>query len=153
MLHALCIGAIFANGGLMRMTLSTIPYALAVDDEPFILMDITGILEDAGFRTYEASSGDAAIAMLPEYAHTITLLFSDVDMPGDTNGFALARHVAENYPWIEIVIGSGRVSPETGDLPAKATFLSKPFNAQMIHGHLRETLPDGKLPEPLKNAV
>jgi hypothetical protein len=39
----------------MRMTLSTIPYALAVDDEPFILMDITGILEDAGFRTYEAS--------------------------------------------------------------------------------------------------
>ena len=91
--------------------------------------------------------------MLPEYAHTITLLFSDVDMPGGTNGFALARHVAENYPWIEIVIGSGRVRPETGDLPEKATFLSKPFNAQMIHGHLRETLPDGKLPEPLKNAA
>ena len=43
------------------------------------------------FRTYEADHGDAAIAMLPEYARTITLLFSDVDMPGDTNGFALAH--------------------------------------------------------------
>ncbi len=135
------------------METSTVPYALAVDDEPIILMDITGILEDAGFRTFEADSGDAAILMLPEYAHSITLLFSDVDMPGDTNGFALARHVAENYPWIEIVIGSGRVSPEAGDLPDKATFLSKPFNAQMILGHLRETLPDGKKPEPLKTAA
>jgi len=135
------------------MALSTVPYALAVDDDPFILMDVTSILEDAGFRTYEADNGDAAIAMLPEYAHTITLLFSDVDMPGDTNGFSLAHHVAENYPWIEIVIGSGHLRPEAGDLPEKATFVSKPFNAQMIHGHLRETLPDGKLPEPLKNAV
>jgi CheY-like chemotaxis protein len=135
------------------MTTSTVPYALAVDDDPFILMDVTTILEEAGFRTYEADDGDAAIAMLPEYAHTITLLFSDVDMPGDTNGFALAHHVAENYPWIEIVIGSGHLQPKEGDLPDKATFVSKPFNAQMIHGHLRETLPDGKLPEPLKNAV
>lgn len=135
------------------MTISTVPYALAVDDDPIILMDVTCILEDAGFRTYEADDGDAAIAMLPEYAHTITLLFSDVDMPGDTNGFALARHVAENYPWIEIVIGSGHVSPESGDLPEKATFVSKPFNAQMIHGHLRATLLDGKKPEPLKTAV
>jgi CheY-like chemotaxis protein len=116
-------------------------------------MDVTTILEDAGFRTYEADDGDAAIAMLPEYAHTITLLFSDVDMPGDTNGFTLAHHVAENYPWIEIVIGSGRLQPKEGDLPEKATFVSKPFNAQMIHGHLRETLPDGKLPDPLKTAV
>ena len=93
------------------------------------------------FRTYEADNGDAAIAMLPEYAHTITLLFSDVDMPGDTKGFALAHHVAENYPWIEIVIGSGHLRPKAGDLPDKATFVSKPFNAQMIHGHPREPCP------------
>ena len=135
------------------MTTSTVPYALAVDDDPFILMDVTGILEDAGFRTYEADDADAAIAMLPEYAHTIPLLFSDVDMPGCTNGFALAHHVAENYPWIEIVIGSGHLRPKAGDLPDKATFVSKPFNAQMMHGHLRETLLGRKLPEPLRNAV
>lgn len=129
------------------------PYALAVDDEPIILMDVTGILEAGGFRTYEADDGDAAILMLPEYAHNIILLFSDVDMPGDTDGFALARHVAENYPWIEIVIASGRVSPGPGDMPEKATFLSKPFTAAMVLAHLRETLPDGKKPEPLKLAV
>ena len=136
-----------------RMDISTIPYALAVDDDPLILMDVTGILEDAGFRTREADNGDAAVLMLPECANDITLLFSDVDMPGNTNGFALARHVAENYPWIEIVIASGRVRPETGDMPEKATFLSKPFTAQMVLAHLRDTLPDGKKPAPLKHAV
>lgn len=135
------------------MNLSTIPYALVVDDDAIILVDACGILEDAGFRTHEADDGDAAILMLPEYAHTITLLFSDVDMPGDTDGFALARHVAELYPWIEIVIASGRVKPEDGDMPEKATFLSKPFSSPMVHQHLRNTLPDGKKPEPLRTAV
>lgn len=135
------------------MAISSIPYALAVDDDALILMDVTSILEDAGFRTYEAENGDAALLMLPEFAQNISLLFSDVDMPGDTNGFALARHVAEHYPWIEIVIASGRVTPEPGDMPDKATFVSKPFTAQMIHNHLRKTLPDGKKPEPLKTAV
>ena len=135
------------------MQTSTVPYALAVDDDPLILMNVTGILEDAGFRTYEADDGDAAILMLPDHADNITLLFSDVDMPGDMDGFALARHVAEHYPWIEIVIASGRVIPEVGDMPAKATFLSKPFTAVMVHNHLRQTLPDGKKPDPLKTAV
>lgn len=135
------------------MTTSTVPYALAVDDDPIILMDISGILEDAGFRTREADDGDAAIAMLPHHAESIILLFSDVEMPGGTNGFALARHVAERWPHIEIVIASGRIKPEPGDMPEKATFIGKPFTKAMVHDHLRQTLPDGKKPEPLKVAV
>jgi CheY-like chemotaxis protein len=135
------------------MIISTVPYALAVDDDPLILMGVTDILNDAGFRTYEAYDGDAAVLMLPEYAHSITLLFSDVDMPGETDGFALARHVAENYPWIEIIIASGRVLPDPGDMPAKATFLSKPFTATMIRNHLGKILPDGRKPEPLRVAT
>jgi CheY-like chemotaxis protein len=134
------------------MTNSTVPYALAVDDDPIILMHVTGMLEDGGFRIYEADDGDAAIALLRNYAHRITLLFSDVDMPGETNGFALAHHVAKNYPWIEIVIGSGHLRPQAGDLPEKATFVSKPFSTQMIYRHLRNTLPHGKQPDRLKTA-
>ncbi|WP_235518097.1 hypothetical protein [Sphingomonas sp. Leaf208] len=42
------------------MTLSTVPYALVVDDDPLIMMDTTSILEDAGFRFYEAMDGDEA---------------------------------------------------------------------------------------------
>lgn len=135
------------------MAQSTIPYALVVDDDPIILMDTCGILEDAGFRFYEAGTGEEAKALLAHEADNVILLFSDVEMPGTTNGFALARYVAEHWPWIEIVIASGRVSPQDGEMPAKATFIRKPFNHRMVHDHLRETLPDGKKPAPLKQAV
>lgn len=135
------------------MTLSTVPYALVVDDDPLIMMDTTSILEDAGFRFYEAMDGDEAERILAANSENIVLLFSDVDMPGETNGFALARHVAENWPAIEIVIASGHVLPKPGEMPEKATFISKPFNKRMVHGHLRNMLPDSKLPEPLKKAV
>lgn len=135
------------------METSTDPYALAVDDDPLILMDVCGILEDVGFRCHDAPTGDDAIALLGEHAESVTLLFSDVEMPGNTNGFELARHVEREWPHIEIVIASGRMKPEPGDMPEKATFIGKPFSAEMVRNHLREKLPDGKKPEPLKRAV
>lgn len=135
------------------MVLSTTPYALVVDDDAMILMHACDILEGAGFRFYEAATGDDAKTLLAEHASSVTLLFSDVEMPGETDGFALARYVDENWPWIEIVIASGRVTPIDGDMPDKATFIRKPFNNQMVLEHLRETLPDGKKPEPLLRMV
>lgn len=142
-----------ANRGWQSMTASMIPYALVVDDDAFILMQACDILEDAGFRFYEASNGDEAKALLGKLADHVTLLFSDVEMPGKTNGFALARHVAEHWPWIEIVIASGRSVPSPGDMPEKATFIGKPFDNQMVHDHLRRTLPDRKKPKPLKQVI
>ena len=129
------------------------PYALVVDDDAIVLMDACSILEEAGFRFYEASNGDAAIELLGQHATSVTLLFSDVEMPGAINGFALAHHVAEQWPWIEIVVASGRITPSVGDMPHKATFIGKPFDSEMVHGHLREKLPDCKKPGPLKRMV
>ena len=135
------------------MDLSTIPFALVVDDDAMILMDACDILERAGFRFHEAADGEDAKALLAVHADNVTLLFSDVEMPGETNGFALARYVAEHWPWIEIVIASGRAEPRLGDMPDKATFLRKPFNDRMVHDHLRRSLPDQKMPVQLKRAV
>lgn len=118
-----------------------------------VLMSSCDIIEDAGFRFYEAGSGDEAKTVLKDCGENITLLFTDVEMPGETNGFALAHYVAERWPEIEIVVASGRIEPQPGDMPEKATFISKPFNAQVVHDHLREKLPDGKKPDPLKVAT
>ncbi|RYF21040.1 MAG: response regulator [Oxalobacteraceae bacterium] len=135
------------------MLLSTVPYAIVVEDDPIIMMDTTYILEEAGFRVYESFDGDEAIIHLEEHWESTVLLFSDVDMPGTIDGFALARHVAENWPLIEIVIASGRMSPEAGDLPDKATFITKPFNHRTVHEHLNQILPDERKPEPLRKAA
>ena len=126
------------------------PYALVVDDDGLLRMTITEILEEAGFRTMEAEDGDAAILVLEQRHLDINLMFSDVEMPGSRNGFALARETAVKWPSVAIVVASGRLKPADGDLPEGACFLGKPFSAEMVHDHLREILPDDRKPEPLR---
>lgn len=126
------------------------PCALVVDDDALILMDAASILEDAGFKVIEAGNADAALAVLQEHHAAITLLFSDVQMPGTRDGFALARHTAEHWPHISIVIASGRALPGPRDLPENARFVSKPFSAEVVRRHLRRLLPDDKLPDSLR---
>ncbi|EIZ79498.1 hypothetical protein WSK_1919 [Novosphingobium sp. Rr 2-17] len=71
-------------------------------------------------------------------------------MPGETDGFALARYVAERWKEVRIVVASGRIRPAVGELPVGAVFIDKPFSAEVVHGHLRSILPDGKLPMSLR---
>lgn len=126
------------------------PFALVVDDEPLLLIEAADILEDAGFRPLEASSCDEAEDILKEYHDEITLLFTDVHINGDRDGFALARLTAENWPDIGILVASGLADPEPGFMPANAVFLRKPFSADVVYDRLQILLPDGGQPEPLK---
>lgn len=127
------------------------PYALVADDDALIRMDAAGILEDAGFRVYEASGYSQAMVILKEAADSIQLLFTDVQMPPDQlNGFDLARECAENWPKINILIASGNIEPKDGEMPGGAVFIRKPFSADVVYNRLQELLPDGAKPEPLK---
>ena len=114
-------------------------------------MDALDILEDAGFQTFEASDGDAAMVLLAEHHALIVLLFTDVQMPGSRNGFAVARETAHQWPHITIVVASGHMQPGPGDMPEGARFIGKPFTAEMVHDHLKEILPNGHRPEPLRD--
>ncbi|MCW2390983.1 response regulator [Sphingobium sp. B11D3A] len=132
---------------------SSAPSALIVDDESIILIHACDILEEAGFKCANAADAPSAIALLDRHANSVVLLFSDVEMPGEMNGLALARHVDRHWPHIEIVLASGRIRPQPGDMPDRATFITKPFTTEMVHQHLRMKLPDDKQPGPLKQAI
>lgn len=126
------------------------PTALVVDDDAILRMDVAEILEAAGFRTLEAEDGDAALTVLEQHHLDVTLLFSDVEMPGSRDGFALAREVAVKWPAISIVVASGRIVPLDGQMPDGARFIGKPFSAEVVHGHLREVISDHRQPEALQ---
>jgi CheY-like chemotaxis protein len=130
---------------------SSDPYALVVDDDGLVRMIAMDILEEAGFRTFEARDGDEALALLGAQHAMIVLLFTDVHMPGSRNGFAVARETARQWPHISIVIASGEARPGPGDVPEGAHFVGKPFSAEMIRDHFVEILPDGQKPEPLRS--
>lgn len=128
------------------------PYALVADDDGLIRMDACDILTDAGFRTFEAPHADEALKILGEHHASIVLLFTDVEMPpGTIDGFALARETAGRWPHVGILVASGRAKPGPDDMPDGAHFVGKPFSADIVHDRLKQLLPDGQKPEPLKN--
>lgn len=112
------------------MTGSNPIVVLLVDDEPMLRMIARQGLEDAGFEVVEADDARTALEILGARAD-VTVLFTDVNMPGPLDGLELARCVHERWPTIQLVITSGRglVAP----LPDDGRFMPKPYSiAELI---------------------
>ena len=99
---------------------------------------------------FGAGNADEAIPLLITHEGEITLVFTDVEMPGSMNGFALASHIAATWPEIGVLVASGRIEPDPGALPETAVFVRKPFSAAVVHDRVRELLPEDQRPAPLK---
>lgn len=93
------------------------PCALVVDDDVLVRMTALDILEDAGFRTFEAENAEEALAVLHGHHVSIVVLFTDVNMPGAMDGFRLARETAQHWPHVSILVASGRHKPGPGEMP------------------------------------
>jgi CheY-like chemotaxis protein len=120
-----------AEGGWKRCSSRTDPLhkptILVVEDEFLIRLDAVDRLEEAGFEVIEAGDADEAIRIL-ETGAEVRILFTDVDMPGSMDGFALARIARDRWPPIEIIVASGQRRPEQSALPDRGQFFGKPYD-------------------------
>lgn len=98
---------------------------LVVEDEALILFDIVDQLEAEGFKTYEATNADDAIALLVAHSD-IRVICTDIDMPGSMDGLKLAAAVRDRWPPVKIIVTSGRYSGDAIEIPEGSIFLSKP---------------------------
>ena len=118
------------------------PYAvLIVEDEPILRLHASDLVEEAGFIAIEARNADEAIAIL-ESRSDITLLFTDVHMPGSMDGVKLAHAVRNRWPPIKIVVVSGHMQVDQNDLPVDSRFFGKPFQAEKMIAELRAMIAD-----------
>jgi CheY-like chemotaxis protein len=113
------------------------PVILIVEDEFLVRMDAVDMIEAAGFGAVEAESADEAILIL-ENRFDITVVFTDVQMPGSMDGLKLAAAVRGRWPPIKIVATSGLRDIGEDDLPIGSHFLPKPYSPTQIVGTLRE---------------
>jgi CheY-like chemotaxis protein len=113
------------------------PVVLVVEDEFLLRMDAVDMIAGAGFEVVEAANADQAIEILESRAD-ITVVFTDIQMPGSMDGLKLARAVRGRWPPIKIVATSGRVRIEPEDLPDGGRFLPKPYSSLQVTGMLRE---------------
>ena len=91
---------------LGSMTRSNQKEVLIVEDEAMIRMVAADALADCGIVAWEAGDAEEALDALNHHP-SISLLFTDVNMPGDMNGIDLARRVHEVRPDVELIITSG----------------------------------------------
>ncbi len=115
------------------------PVVLIVEDEFLLRMDAVDVIRAAGFEAIEAANADQAIEIL-ESRRDITVVFTDIQMPGSMDGLKLARAIRGRWPPIKIVATSGHVAVNESDLPDGGRFLSKPYSPHQITGVLRELI-------------
>lgn len=106
----------------------TPPIVLIVEDEPLVRELAVAAIQEAGLEVVEAANADEAIDILQRRCD-VGVLFTDVDMPGQLDGLALARLVHEHWPAIRLILTSGRSLPE----PAfDGQFVAKPYSLRQL---------------------
>ncbi len=107
-------------------------------------MRAVDIVEDAGFTAVEAINADEALAIL-EKRSDISLLFSDIQMPGTMDGLMLAYAVHARWPSIKIILVSGQIKLSDADKPANSVFFEKPLVVKQMISELRAMVGAGAL--------
>src|SRR3954452_17845042 len=127
------------------MTSPTIPAnVLVVEDEMVLRMRAVDIVEDAGFMAVEAVNADEALSIL-ESRSDISLLFSDIQMPGSMDGLKLAHAVHDRWPSLKIILVSGQIQLSDADRPADSRFFGKPLQGKSMIAELQEMVGAGTL--------
>jgi CheY-like chemotaxis protein len=99
---------------------------LVVEDEVLIRIVLADELRMAGFHALEAANADEALALLAA-APEITLVFTDIRMPGSIDGLELTRAVRARWPHIKVIVASGAQLPVHAERSWDAT-LQKPYD-------------------------
>jgi two-component sensor histidine kinase len=128
----------------MPAPIDDVPNVLVVEDEMVLRMRAVDIVEDAGFRSVEAINAEQALAIL-ESRSDISLLFTDIQMPGTMDGLMLAHAVHDRWPDIKIILVSGQLKPAEKDKPIDSRFFGKPLEIKEMIAQLQEMVGTGVL--------
>ncbi|GJE01884.1 response regulator [Methylobacterium isbiliense] len=118
------------------------PVVLVVEDEALTIMDLSDVLDAAGFEALQSASAERALSLL-ETRRDIVALITDVELSGKTDGFDLARTAAHLHPGLPTVIVSGRAQPDPDRMPPGAQFIARPCRGDDILDLLKTVMGQG----------
>ncbi|MFC1491425.1 UDP-3-O-acyl-N-acetylglucosamine deacetylase [Nitrospinota bacterium] len=120
---------------------------LIVDDEESILSSLEGILEDEGYRTLKATSGEIALDLVRAEMPDVVLV--DVWMPG-IDGIKTLQAVKDMHPDAEVVVMSGHGTIDTAVAATKLgafDFIEKPLSMESVLRVVGSALKNRRLKE------
>jgi CheY-like chemotaxis protein len=119
----------------LPMTFGT-PTVLVVEDEPLVRMVAIEEFQDMGFAVHVASDVAGALRIL-EQAAPLDLLFTDIQMPGEQNGWDLGRRVRALKPGLPVIYATG-YGGETSAPVEGSAIVRKPYLFSEVRAALRE---------------
>jgi DNA-binding NtrC family response regulator len=115
------------------------PEVLVVEDETMTRIVAADAISEIGVKVHEADNADEALRILGEQPR-VGLMFTDIELPGDTNGLVLAKEVHAARPDLELIVTSGTNDLVDDDLPDGGTFLAKPYRTDRLQHIVRKKL-------------
>jgi CheY-like chemotaxis protein len=103
---------------------------LVVEDEVLVRDMIAEELRDAGFAVLEAGDGEVASTLLTD-TKTVDVLFTDIRLPGQLDGWAIARLARQLRGNLPVIYATGYTVDRSAEVPG-AIFLSKPYQPSQI---------------------
>lgn len=111
---------------------------LVVEDEPLVLDMISQELMDQGFFVLEADTAEAALSII-ESGQSVDVLFTDIRLPGEMDGWRLAATVRESKPQLPIIYATGYTVERAAQVPG-SVFLKKPYRPSAIADTIRHLI-------------
>jgi CheY-like chemotaxis protein len=115
---------------------------LVVEDEETVRNFVNQVLEEQGYRVLPASSAEEAKMVFKEAEREVTMLLTDVVMPGE-NGFELYKNLSGLRPSLKVLYMSGYAMDTLimeGEAGLNIPLLQKPFHPKLLTQKVREIL-------------
>lgn len=125
------------------------PSLLIVEDEAMIRLALSDYLQDCGFTVLDVTNAAEALAVLQAGTFAVDLVLTDVRMPGEMDGFGLARWIREHRPGLPVLITTGdKAKGEMAtDLCGKHPIIEKPHDFKLVLTHVRAAIDAAKKTE------
>ena len=118
---------------------------LIVEDDDAVADVVQQLAEEVGLAPVRAANASAALAVLAA-DQKFDLVFSDIIMPGEMDGFELAQEIERRYAGLPIVLTTGFSG--TAEIGARYPLLRKPYDPEDFERLLTNVL----APPALKSA-
>jgi len=117
-----------------------------VEAEVLTRLVIADYLRECGYSVHEAVRADEAVAILQSPEVSIDVVFSNVEMPGEMDGFGLTRWIRANKPGIEVILTSSieRSADVAATLCEAGPLLKKPYPSQDVVDRIKQLVAKAK---------
>lgn len=104
---------------------------LIVENDFGLLETVTVLFERAGLRVLSASNGEAALTLLRDQGTEVDWLYTDVNLPGLVDGWAVAATYRKQHPFRPVIYASAARCGERRQVPG-SVFIEKPVQPLQI---------------------